>query len=68
MAKTYLEKLGLKPVNKLTKGICRERVTHLRSLVKREKVKGKLRDRAVYYANWYGWVAQHGGSRAKKRA
>jgi hypothetical protein len=64
MKKTYLEKMGLKPVRKLTKKICQSRVSLLRSRLKRGVFKGELRDQAVYYANWYEWLRKRGGTRA----
>lgn len=54
---TYLEKMGLKPVPKLTKKICAHRVAYLEKAIKAGKFKGKLRDQAMYYKGWYKWVA-----------
>ncbi len=62
--KTYLEKLGLAPVRKLNKSICRKRVIFLRKKIKANRYSGKLLERAKYYANWYAWMAENGGSRA----
>jgi len=61
---TYLEKMGLEPVKKLSKKICKERVKHLTKLIDRKKVRGKLRERAIYYKNWYAWQGRNGGNRA----
>lgn len=68
MKKTILEKLGLDPVRKLSKKICVERVKILRKKIESGRVPKDLKKHAVYYANWYGWMAENGGSRAKKRA
>jgi len=64
MAKTYLEKLGLEPVSKLSVKICHDRVKYLQKNIKRKKYKGKLMERAKYYANWYKWMGKNGGNRA----
>lgn len=66
--KTYLEKMGLKPVDKLNKKICQERVTYLRKRIKGGKFKGQILEKAKYYANWYGWMAKNGGSRGSKKS
>lgn len=66
MRKTYLEKMGLKPVDKLSKKICTSRVSYLKKKIKSGKFDGKLLKYAKYYASWYGWMANHGGTRAKK--
>lgn len=65
--KTYLEQLGLEPVNKLTKQICQTRVVFLRKKLKAGKLKGKLEAQAKYYVNWYSWMAKNGGHRGAKR-
>jgi len=62
--KTYMEKLGLEPVSKLSIKICRERVKYLLKNIKRNKYKGKLLVKAKYYANWYKWMSKNGGNRA----
>ena len=61
--KTYMEKLGLEPMSKLTVKICRERVRFLKANIDKNRYKGKLLERAKYYANWYTWQAKNGGSR-----
>jgi hypothetical protein len=63
--KTYLQKLGLEPVRKLNKKICRERVKFLKAQIKEEAYEGKLLERAKYYANWYKWMADNGGTRSQ---
>lgn len=68
MKKTILEKLGLKPVRKLSKRICVERVRALRKRIDSGRIPKDLKKHAVYYANWYSWMADNGGSRAKKKA
>jgi hypothetical protein len=62
---SYMEKLGLVRVRKLNKKICRERVKHIRAGLKAGKYKGKLKEQAEYYANWYSWMAKNGGTRSK---
>ncbi len=62
--KTYLEKMGLEPVDKLNKRICNERVTYLEKKIKRHEFEGKLLKQAKYYVQWYSWMAKNGGSRA----
>lgn len=61
--KTYMEKLGLEPVRELTKKICNQRVEHLKRGIAQRRWSGSLLERAKYYANWYAWMARHGGSR-----
>lgn len=61
--KTYLEKLGLEPVKKLNKKICYERVQTLEDLLETDKLSGKLKAQAKYYANWYWWMYENGGTR-----
>lgn len=68
MKKTILEKLGLKPVRKLSKRICANRVKALRKKIESGRVPKDLRKYAVYYANWYSWMEDNGGHRGKKRA
>jgi len=63
MKKTYLEKLGLKPVEELNKKICLERKKHLEKKIENGRLKGRLLAQAKYYRNWYGWLAKKGGSR-----
>ena len=65
--KTYLEQLGLKPVDKLTKTICKQRVAHLRKKISSGRLPPKLLKQAKYYANWYGWMADNGGTRGQQR-
>ena len=66
-AKTYLEKMGLKPVDKLNTRICRDRVSYLNRKIHDGKFSGELLKKAKYYAAWYGWMADHGGTRAAKK-
>lgn len=63
--KTYLEKLGLEPVEKLNVKICRSRVSHLKRLINAEELTGKLLKQARYYRSWYAWIAKNGGQRPK---
>lgn len=62
--KTYLEKMGLEPVDKLNKKICSERVKYLKKGIAAGKFHGPLLKQAKYYANWYNWMAKNGGTRA----
>jgi hypothetical protein len=66
--KTYLERMGLKPVEKLNKKICMERVSFLRKAIKANRFEGKLLKQAKYYAGWYKWMAENGGSRSNKKS
>lgn len=65
MKKTFLEKLGLEPVEKLTKKICNDRVRYLKKAMKEEAIPPSLLPKARYYASWYSWMAKNGGTRAK---
>lgn len=67
MARTYLEKMGLKPVEKLNKKICLERVRVLRKKIDSGKFTGRLLKQARYYRGWYQWIADNGGQRPKAR-
>ena len=67
MKKTIMERLGLEPVNKLNKTICRERVRELKKRIEAGKIPKSLQDHAEYYARWYAWMAKNGGTRAKKK-
>jgi len=62
--KTYLEKMGLRPEDRLTKKKCKDRVKYLDSMIKKNKYSGLILQRAKYYRNWYGWLAKNGGTRA----
>jgi len=65
--KTYLEKLGLEPVARLNKTICKKRASFIRRNIRQGTYKGKLLERAKYYARWYAWAAEtdlHGERRA----
>jgi hypothetical protein len=68
MKKTIMEQLGLETVKKLNKTICMERVRFLRGKLRQDKVPARLERHAKYYASWYGWMAENGGTRGKKRA
>jgi len=57
--KTYLEKLGLEPVTKLNKTICKKRASYLRRGIRQELWTGKLLVQAKYYARWYAWAAEN---------
>ena len=57
--KSYIEKLGLDPVEKLTKKVCLERSRLLRARLSKDAYDGRLRKQAVYYASWYKWRATH---------
>lgn len=63
--KSFITKLGLTEVEKLTPKVCRERVRTLKKGIKSGKFEGKLLDQAKYYANWYQWRAKN---TPKKRA
>jgi len=67
MAKTFMEKLGLEPVRKLTKKTCLARVRFLDKGLRKGRYRGKLEERANYYLNWYSWMAKNGGTRASKK-
>ena len=64
MKKTYLEKMGLEPVDKLNKSICKKRVLLIKKKLKRNEFSGRLRKQAMYYANWYSWLLKNGGTRS----
>lgn len=68
MAQTFLEKMGLKPVHKLNKTICLERVRFLRKKIEAGKFEGRLLKQAQYYAGWYKWMANNGGKRPKPKS
>ena len=55
MKKTYLEKMGLKPALKLTKAICKNRVSFLRRKIKKHAFRPTLMKKAKYYVSWYEW-------------
>ena len=57
--KSLIEKLGLKPVKKLTKKICLDRARTLRARLDKDVYDGHLRKQAVYYASWYKWRASN---------
>jgi len=61
--KTYLEKMGLKPVKKLSKTLCFKRARYLRRRVKQGDFKGKTLERAKYYARWYQWFGDNNCTR-----
>lgn len=67
MKKTIMERLGLKPVRKLNRSICLERVKKLQAKIRSGDVPKSLSEHADYYARWYAWMARNGGTRAKKR-
>lgn len=67
MSKSIMEKLGLKKVSKLNKTICMKRRVYLRKQIEAGKYKGVLLKYARYYASWYGWLANQGGTRARQR-
>lgn len=52
------KKLGIATEGPLTKKVCMEKVRKLKDGLKRNKYKGKLREYAVYYKNWYSWRAK----------
>lgn len=66
--KTWMERLGLEPVRRLNKTLCKKRVTHLRKQIKAGKYRGELLKKAKYYANWYAWMADNGGTRGEDQA
>lgn len=53
--KTYLEKLGLEPAERLTPRICELRVRHLKRLLEDGQLTPKLEGKAREYKAWYGW-------------
>lgn len=65
MAKSFLEKMGLEPVEKLNKTICLHRSKYLKRKIKAGDFSGRLLKQARYYASWYGWLGRGKGHRAK---
>ncbi len=65
--KSIMVKLGLQPVRRLNRSICLDRVKTLRRKIEKNQLPTNMREYATYYANWYSWMAQNGGTRAAKK-
>lgn len=64
--KGIIEKLGLERARLLTETICKKRVRHMKKSLKAGdygREGSKLYGYAVYYIQWYGWLAENGGTR-----
>ena len=62
------KRLGVATEGPLTKAKCLEKVRKLKKGLEAEMYKGKLRDYAVYYKNWYAWRAENGPRRSSKKS
>ena len=62
---TWIAKLGLEPVDKLTKQVCKQRVSVLKKNIKAGKYTGQALKQAKYYAAWYDWRSSNSRSTPK---
>ena len=55
MKNKIAKQLGFKPVDSITKAVCRQRIKIIKKGLKANKYKGSLRPKAIHRAAFYKW-------------